>query len=415
MTHTLNSSRTRRGSAYAIVLMSVALLVMFGLAAMLMVRVERRTAEMGGEVLQARVRARAAVDLGLHLMDSASSWRSGRGAGEWLSRERLDNGRITLAVRDPGDGDLGDDPFDEVEILGTGEYGGATQKISVRAVASPDAMEILGTTLHASGQITLKSGVRATVDGAPLSTNGTFWVSGQLDGDAEAFLMLGLGSITGSTRILGIPKDMPGKTVVDDYIAEATSIPFVGDLEQVVIAPGVNTYSSKTTSADGIYYINTGGSNLTMRMSRVYSTLIVDAGKGVVRLDDEVLLQASNLEKATLIIRGDARFDHSSNDLDEAGARTNFNPAGAPYRGSDDADQADTYPSRIEGVVYVEGNVVITSACQFVGTLIVDGTVSIEGNTTITYDDAIMNTPPDGFGTAGQMVIVAGSWAREVD
>jgi hypothetical protein len=116
-------------------------------------------------------------------------------------------------------------------------------------------------------------------------------------------------------------------------------------------------------------------------------------------------------------VKGNIALSYTTTPLSESTApKPNFNPGGTPYPypgGVVDVDKIDLYPSLIDGVVYVSGNLT-TSGSPTVDCLVVGGTWSAGGTLTLNYDGAVYQNPPPGFGGAG-MAPVPGSWKQSVN
>ena len=134
------------------------------------------------------------------------------------------------------------------------------------------------------------------------------------------------------------------------------------------------------------------------------------------------MLQNFRGDYPVLIVRGDLTLDFtaSADGLSEVAQGINYNPAGAPYLGINDASIADTYPSRIDGLVYCTGNITFANSSSRVnGAVICGGTADVGSSITINYDSNLIDIPPQAFtdDPTGQitMQIVRGSWEKVVN
>ncbi len=209
---------------------------------------------------------------------------------------------------------------------------------------------------------------------------------------------------------------MPG-TDISAALTEATKN---GDLDKIVLAPGVNEYGGGV-NADGVYYINTGGNDLAIKNSRIHGTLLIDVGSDKsVYISDECFIHPYRDDFPTLIIKAETVelkviSNGGSDRLDEGDKGHNFNPSGAPYEGQTDGDQNDSYPSEIRGLVHVIGDVSFPDQVltRVHGVLVVDGELNVDKPCEFIHDRSLMTNPPLGYTddpTSTDMIIEAQSW-----
>jgi len=222
------------------------------------------------------------------------------------------------------------------------------------------------------------------------------------------------GTITGALTVPGTPKHTPADQVITDYIAKATTLPRSSSLDRRVLSPTLNPFGSP--NPDGIYYMDTQGSNLTITNSRIQGTLVVRASGATVTLDSAVFLQPARWYHPVLIVVGNAVIKCHSLDysLSEWLCGTNFNPAGAPYQGTWDTDVFDVYPNEIQGLVHIQGSLRLQNTARIVGVVICQGSVTCEEQNTIVYDPALAAHPPEGYTYVAGMKVSPGSFAQSV-
>ena len=146
----------RRGTVYLLVLSTVLVVTVVGLASISLVRSQRREAMLVEESLEARADAKAAMDLGLHLVDSVSDWRSTLADGDWVSDQSIGAGTLTISAVDPVDGDVSDDEDDPVDVTIEVNVGSARQMLRARLDPVAPAMEFLGYGIHANGWVSFE-------------------------------------------------------------------------------------------------------------------------------------------------------------------------------------------------------------------------------------------------------------------
>ncbi len=406
--------RPRRGSIYILVLVTSMLVAAIGISAIAIARINTRRTSDSICQQEARSLAVSGVELAVALINHQPNgwWRGAFIQNVETTPLPYWNGTISWKFVDE-DGDLADDPADPVRVHGIGRVGQAVWAYSV-LLAGTDPLDVLNTCIHSAGELDIKSGRSLTATGAPASTNANFNNDGDLFGSIDAVAQSGGGNVSGAVNIPATPKQMPTPDIYLYYASKATPLPFSGDLDSIVLAPGVNEYGGGL-NPEGIYLIQTGGSNLTIKDSRIHGTLIVAAGGKKVVVDNSVFMHNYRADNPVLIVDGDLELRFVSGvPLSEGANGHNFNPPGAHYQGQDNTDQLDTYPSEIRGLVYCSGDLSVQRTAQVRGVVIAAGTAIIEGTPTIIHDSNIPANPPVGCADAtGQLSVEAGSWQRE--
>ncbi|MCZ6835164.1 MAG: hypothetical protein O7G85_05255 [Planctomycetota bacterium] len=416
----------RRGGVYLLILGSTMLVTIIGITSMMAVQIQHRTAVNTEDQLKARLCAQAGIEMAAYWLENDSDWRTTRVNGYWVNGYDVGDGKFTLKITDPVDADLADSNSDSILVYSKGTRGDARHILEVTMDAHSSVVlppiEALGFTLLTGADLSIQNGGTLTAYGAPVSTNAQFSNSGTLIGDVEAASNAGSGTVTGTTTIPAPAKTLPDTAIFDQYVAKATMLTYTTLMDNDVIAPGFNSYSAGLNS-DGLYYINTGGSDLVIQDSRLHGTLLVDTGGGMVRVLDTTLLQNSVARYPVLMVKGHLRFEYESGEggLDESsGTNVNYNPVGAPYLGITDSDLDDSYPSQIDGLVWCTGNMtVVSESSQVNGAIICNGSFVLSSSLTINHLPELMESPPEGFTQSPQdqitMQFVRGTWRQMVD
>lgn len=411
------SRRRCGGSIYLYVLTSSLLVTILGLGALAGVRVQMRSTRLARDSAEARACAVSAIELGLLQVKQNPHWRTTWSNGTWLDDKELGAGRFTLAGTDPVDGVLSDCAYEPLVLTGTGARGIARHKAQVTLVPIIMPLAALTTCLRASGQVQVPLGRRITAVGAPLSTGGPLADDGAIDADVQAqSISIGpAGSISGSQDVPGPSLPMPEAAVFTDYVSKATSVPYAATITNLVLGPGCNPLG--TTDPNGLYVINTGGRDFTLRDSRIYGTLIIRAAGRTVTIDEAIFMQNSQPDFPVLLVEGNLVIKPNSGAgaLSEPSCNTNFNPVGAPYNGATDWDKNDQYPDEIRGLVHVKGTLTLGRTARIVGGVICEGAVSCDGASTIIYDPSLYAHPPQGYTYVAGMKVAPGSWKQVVD
>jgi hypothetical protein len=411
------TDRRRRGTIYLLVVAVAANLVVIGLAAVALVRVRVRSVHLEAERREAQRLAYSGVEQAIAMMNNYTG-----GTGNWRADYTNDvettpldfgDGQVSFKLVDE-DGDLADDPTDPVWIYGIGRAGDAIW--IERAKARVDQglpLECLRTAVHSYGQLTV--GATLTVVGAPASTDGNLLLDGTINGDAEALSLSGSGSVLGVGTVPAEKKGMPLRSLFDEYVARATTLTHTGDFVDVVLGPGVNEYDGSGTNPDGVYYINTGGSDLRLETMRLLGTLIVDLGSGTLYVQG-ASMDPYREDFPVLIAKGSVYQNTAGVALDESNEHHNYNPPGAPYQGETDSDTSDSYSSGVRGLIHIIGYAEFDQVGLQRGAIVVDGQAEISAATTLTHDPDLMYNPPLGYANdpnSTAMVIRSGSWSRQ--
>jgi len=386
-----------------------------GISALLAVRIQSRSASMTSELAEARNYAYSAIELGLLWINQDSNWRSNYPNIAWLSGQPIGRGTMTLVVTDPADGDLTDSEYDPVILTGMGVCGIARHKTQLTLVANVQPLEALNTCLHSGESVTVKSDRWITVVQGALSANGVLQNDGTIDGDVEAGSINHFGTITGTVTVPCPAKRPPAADVFQTYQSKATTILVSGTIQGKVISPQHNPWGQP--NPDGVYFIDSTGSDLKIKGTRIYGTLLVRTGNKKLIIEDTVLLQNYRCDYPTLIVDGNVElsFDSANSNLSEQRWNTNFNPLYCPYQGGWDVDKLDEYPNEIQGLVHVTGELVMKNTARIHGLVICEGSVTCDGYNRIIHMPSLYTNPPQGYTFVDGMKISRGSWKRHVD
>jgi hypothetical protein len=381
-----------------------------GVSALMAVRTRQRDVRGNADYLAARFAAQSAIERGLFIIHSDASWRDNRSSGVWFADQALGTSLFSLQGTDPNDDDLSDAESDDLVFIGTGARGDARDHLEVTLSPPIEPLEALSTCLHAGGDIWVNVGSGITAKGAVASGNGNLVSLGTTSGDVEIVGTV-FGNITGSVNDSADPKDLPLSDAVLEYSKMATVIPFPGDMQGAVLAPGVNPWGA--LNVDGLYVVNTGGNDIRLQSLRVEGTLIIQTQGGTARIGPQILMRPAHESYPTLIVDGNAEINlDSSNLLNETWWAINYNPPEAPYDGDSDKDTKDTFPNKIQGLVHVTGSLLVGSESHLGGSLVCEGGVTVNSHLEIVHDQALVDEPPPHYESYGVPVIVPGSWRQ---
>lgn len=408
----------RRGGIYIAVLGTAMVVSLIGLASVATLRSQRSTVTLTSDAAKARCFAQSAAQIGMQLIASDANWRQNHTSGAWVTNQTIDDGRLSLSVTDPLDGNLANRPTDSVIIQGTGMRGNATQMIQATMVATGTPIDALAMAIHTGGELHITGGNTLTLTGAPASTNGSLRDDGTVAGDAQCLTATKPANVTGTLTLLAPSKAMPDSGVESMYVSLGTVISPGNAIDRVALGPGANPYGGGT-NADGVYVVNSSGS-FTISRCRILGTLVIVCPGNTVTISNNVLIQPARPDYPALIVDGNLSLTYdSTTSLSEATEGTNFNPAGVPYSGVTDSDTADTYPSEIDGLTHVKGTLSINGTCTLRGAVICESgassnAVSIGKNTQVIYDPTLYSSPPMGYTKSVSMAVQPGSWRQVV-
>jgi hypothetical protein len=410
-----NVQTRRRGSAYVLVLGISLLVGVIGVAALTAVRVQIRTAANTSDSEEARIYAQSGVELArLWVNDDVTDWRTKRVSGAPTTLP-LGSGTVSVTLTDPVDGDLANSPLDPVLVTATGYKGRARQQVLVTLRPAPIGYSCLNAALTANGAFVTSAG---RVTGWLVATNATMSVTGSavMDANTEA-----VGSFTG-TAYLGsktpgvAARKMPDATAFDYYVQNGTAIPYaslaLGELNGVLLSPANNPFGP--TNPNGIYVIDCAGNTIYVRNVRVVGTLVILNCKLDSAIDAPVNLSPAVANFPALMVKGSIAFQYGGSALSEAAGK-NYNPPGTPDDGVSNLTTTDTYPSIIDGLTYVSGNLTLGNGNALGGPLVVGGTVTSAQNLSLRYDTTYLTNPPPGFFDPPPMKVLAGTWAQGVN
>lgn len=416
--------RHRRGYLYVAVLMTAAAVSAMGLVALSTAALRLRTATAANDWAEAQVLAQSALEDAILQIDGDNSWR-----GRYLCAQEYPDSPIVLGrgtcvwklIDD--DGDLQDDDSDSVRVVGIGRVGEATVAESVRLLATGQPLSALESSLHCNGNISLGTGIQFTTNQF-LSSNGNVNASGfftSINGNVEAVGTIS-GTINGNKSAGVAVRRMPGSSVFDYYLDNGewisiTSLPLINSvptIEKNVLGPQVNPYGPRR-NPEGIYVIDCGGQRVLIKNCRIAGTLVLLNPASNSSIEGSVRWDAAVANYPAMLVSGSIEMKASQFDLSEATLGVNFNPIAAPYLALADSDTVDTYPSEINGLVFVSGNLNASPdflESEFRGAVICN-TITANSSCRFNYRPLLQDFPPPGFSSGEPMLISPGSRRRE--
>lgn len=358
----------------------------------------------------AQTAALAGLNAALAAVRADTSWRSTHPT-TWTMSFTLGEAAVTVTLSD-ADGSLSSSELDPVTIDSVAVVGSARRQVRLTAIPMVRALPIMSYALGANGAVTCGS-LSAINSSTAIYTRGNVAATlATVNPDVVAGGSVTGASYKGLTTTGAAMMTLPSSSLVARYAARATSISVSSlpsslgtrQITRVLLSPASNPFGS-LTNPRGWYVIDCGGQNISITDCRIVGTLIlINPGSGS-SVNGSVLMEPYATNEPCLITDSAFTLNLSASTVNEGiillGTRVNLNPSGTPYPypgGTTNANQSDSYPSQIGGLVYVGGNLTISGSTK-VNQVISTGSVSISGTLTLNYNSATVATPPAGFYT----------------
>lgn len=413
----MTRTRRQRGTVYIAILGLSILVAVIGLGGIALSRAQARARDLQADTDEARGYAMDAVELARTLINADANWRTDYSNGNWFTNQSWGNGSITLNVTDPA-GALNNADTDPVTVTGTGMKGQAVQRIQVTLVPVLTPYSCMYAALCTGGLLSLNN-TTVIGAGALISSNTSITT-----GNATVYPSAeSAGAVLGSTfyanvTSLATPRTLPPSNVFDYYNANGTTIaysalPSGGTLQNCLLSPTSNPYGA--TNAKGIYIINCNLQNLTINNCRIVGTLVILNANNIT-IQGNINWEPAVANLPCLLMQGSVTMKASNGTLNEGGSIPNLNPASTPYpypNGAGNSTTSDSYPSVIDGLVYVSGNLVIQNNPS-VDNLLVTGTLNASGTLSLNPQPILLSNPPPGFRTVN-MGVSPGTWKQQVN
>lgn len=417
--HTQASSRSesvhrwpcaRRGSVYLLVLIVTGVLTTIGLTSISLVARSRQVASLRQSVSDANTANMSAIELAAHRLSITPEWRTVYQSKQVVDNEQLGSALVSVSV-DPADASVTSD----VTLTAVAEASDAMQFVVASVRPTGVGFASLSTALHVAGNIQFENAL-VQAD-APISANGNIVsIASEINAPVQA-----AGNITGSlyldSQAQGVsPITSPDISVIESFAAVAVQIPYAalpsGRIEDTLMSPGSQPFTNEE-HPDGIYAIDCGGANITIRNSRIVGTLVlIDVG-GFSIIEDSVLIEPARADYPSLLVKGSITITLGSLALRESDAGENFNPAHTPFDGISDENIDDQYPSMIRGVVYVSDELVTRKRAAFSGAVFADS-LDCRESLSIRHDHTLTDNPPIGFVDHYTYHLLPGTWTKAV-
>ncbi|CAK9027568.1 Uncharacterized protein SCF082_LOCUS17980, partial [Durusdinium trenchii] len=401
------------------------IVAMIALTGLHVARLYLRAATDEGDRAQAQVLASSAIEHAIAEFNSNPTWETDYGFNVEYPTGGVSVGGGTFSWKliDAGGGDK--------SLYGIGRVGDAVCTYAVD-LGSAGGANYLSYGLLCGGDLWIGNFTTTealAVNGADICSNDRVENWGTVDGNVEAQVIDnngGTGTISGTQTAPASLQPLPDPlTVFDYYTSNGTTISNVFlddglgglDLSDVLLSPYANPYG--LANPEGIYVIDAAGKPLSIKRSRIVGTLVVLNATWGVSIKDDISWEPAFPHYPSILVQGDLEIRIRDSNFNESDALTNFNPLLTPYQGETDILIDDSYPSRMAGIIYCSGDMIVDGknagyTPKINGVVIVGGWCLLQKlvDLSIDYDSVPAMTPPPGFGTGDPESIVPGSWRQ---
>ncbi|TWU07536.1 hypothetical protein [Stieleria varia] len=426
--HSIDGRLCRAGYVYLAVLFT-ALIVSAAVAASLSVSTSGLRSQIDRVNRMAAMRlAESEMHRQASRLSSDANWRNNHTDGaysSWLNATGLvvsstDQASVRYQLSDV-DGDLSDDDFDDVQLTVHARVGDSQSAITVQLQPAYRGLELLGYGVTALDDLRVEWGAVLNSESAVqvaddclTSTSGTI-VSPLTE--CSGTIMPAIRGAFAGENVAG-----PTHDVVDVYMQSGTQIPVSSlpwqsgkrTISNAVLTAGTNPYGS--TDANGVYWIDAGGSHVRITNSRLGCTLaIYDASS--IELTGAIVWEYAAVPEAILVADAPIYFNAIEPVLSESTLGVNFNPSSSPFRGSiSNTTIDDQYDTQFRGLIYSSDDVTVYATSDGSPIWV---TGSVIGDDVTLYNDVhifslpeLVSSPPAGLIDPTPMRFINGTMRR---
>ncbi len=407
----------RRGSIYLLVLATSVLVVTMALLGLELARRDVFASVVGKDSVEARLAAESGVDHAIAFMHE-SGWRSRVGGGTIGSAVRVGSATYTASIADTV-GDITIPSLNVLKVTSVGTSGNSRVVLEVDARAASIVPEHFDHVVCAQTSLSFETGSTVTGNGTiRAGTSSLAVLSSIAQRVTVGTLATGL-TYTGGVSVNSTPlSTIDMASVINYYKSIGTAVRYSklagGKIENQVVSQDVTPWG--LTNAYGVYIIDCENNLVSIRDSRIIATLVfVNASNGV-EVSRSVSWFPGLSTYPVALCDGKLSLLPTSATLSESAISVNLNPPGAAGTdrvGVTDSDKADSYTSRIMGLV-VADSLVLGNALRLFGTAVSLKDVRFTGNAQLGYDISIYSATPPGFTFPGEMYLTEGSFRRSI-
>lgn len=136
-------STKRRGSTYITVLMTAMTVTIIATAGLAVARIQFRNGQATSDIVQARLFAQSAIEIGLYSINSSVGWRTQYGHDTWTPKRGIGSGAIRWKIVDDVDADLITSSAGPFRLVGQGLMGEAIRTYSVQVESSANTPNLI--------------------------------------------------------------------------------------------------------------------------------------------------------------------------------------------------------------------------------------------------------------------------------
>jgi hypothetical protein len=410
-----------RGVVYLLVLSTTVVVLAIVLGAIAVVRAQRAEAVDTVNAVRASALARSGVELALSRLDaSGSNWRDDYVASEMAGTNVAVMDRAVLIYRltDPADGDLRDDPWEDVEITAYALWNDAQRVMSVRATPRGTAYAVLSSSIHARGELVFNAtsfvGDRVATSNSDIKGQNVASVQAPV---AAAGSVSG-GTFSGGTRSAQAQLSMPNASDVVKYykdIGQQVSIGSIapgGSIQNAEVANGT-TVGGVLIKSD-VLVIDCAGRDLEIRDCRLAITLVLlDAGDAS-GVSNSVSWKPPRDGMPALICGGKFAFDLESDPLRESATGVTLNSVIPADDATTDSDTSDSYPSLLQGLFYADDTITFDGETNIAGCVVGESDITVSGTVLVQPSAMLDRAPPPMFASPDRVVLQRGTLRRVI-
>jgi hypothetical protein len=206
-----------RASIYIPVLGVSVLVLVIGLGAVFIGRVQARTAATASDFAEARICARSGLELAMLAVYRDPYWRKNLGNGTWFTNRAVGGGGFSVTASDPVDADVTTGDNNPVVLTCTGAKGVARYIMSMRMEVGARTGSCLEASVCAAKDVTVNGGTLTSDQTIRSNTNVNATNGAVVNGAVEAVTAVTGGTYNGSQAVNRPPSTLPDPSTVFDY------------------------------------------------------------------------------------------------------------------------------------------------------------------------------------------------------
>ncbi|MEM7456903.1 MAG: carbohydrate binding domain-containing protein [Planctomycetota bacterium] len=185
-------------------------------------------------------------------------------------------------------------------------------------------------------------------------------------------------------------------------------------LRNQLLTPQSNPFGVAPGDDAGVYILDCAGNQVIITDSRLNGTLVLENSANA-SITGSVSMESAGRSYPVIVAADSLSFDLAADSLEESAIRTNLNPTGSPFSRLTDTDQSDSYPSKMRGIVYIGGKLVVGGSVTVDGVVLAADFSAANATFNLNYDERYYLDPPPGFRDDPDMVVAPGGIRQYVD